>query len=71
MDNQKEKILWLTVATQNLSAFMFMISNNVNAIKYILKQKQNLLALFRSTQVVLLLKCSYTRNTKIGKIIVV
>ena len=74
MDNQKVKILRLTVATQNLLAFMFIIGNNVNIIKYILKQKQilwNLLASFWITQVVLVLKCSYTRKTKIGKTIVV
>ena len=40
MDKQKVKILRLTVATQNLLAFMFIIGNNVNIIKYILKQKQ-------------------------------
>ena len=42
MDDQKVKTLVLTVATQNLRAFMFMIDNKINIIKYILNQKKML-----------------------------
>ena len=51
-DNQKFKTLMLTVATQNLSDFMF-YENNYIILKYVPKQIQaphNLLLLFGSTR---------------------
>ena len=74
IEDQKVKILVLTIATQNLCAFMSTIEINIIIFKYILKQNrmlQNLLVLFRSTRSTLFKSYCYTKSIKITNIIVV
>ena len=74
IEDQKVKILVLTIATQNLCAFMSTIEINIIIFKYILKQNrmlQNLLVLFRSTRSTLVKSYCYTKSIKITNIIVV